>query len=178
MSVNLIPSEAKFQAQRIKFGKKMVKIAKILVAVWLSVVVIIFGIWIVLRQIQQAEKNKLTKAETAYEQLSNKLITNQKLRYKIKLVSQIVESRFEYARAFQTVNDYLPPEANISKLELNKDGNFAVDLELRGAKLMEEMEARIEATNRGAVEGIESVLIKSIGVNNGNWKLGLEVAIK
>lgn len=178
MSVNLIPSEAKFQVVRIKFGKRMVRMSQVLVAVWLSLVVVIFGIWIVLRQLYQVEKNKLGVAEKAYEQLSSKLITNQKLRYKIKLVSQIIGGRFEYAKAFRTVNDYLPPEANVTKLELKKDGKFAVDLELRGAKAMEEMEAKIKSTNSGAIEAIESVVLNSIAVSNGTWKLGLEVGIK
>jgi hypothetical protein len=178
VSVNLIPSEAKFQAQRIRFGKKMVKISQVLGAVWLSLVVVIFGIWIVLRQLYQVEKNKLGVAEKAYEQMSNKLITNQKLRYKIKLVSQIIDGRFEYARAFNTVNEYLPPEANVTKLELKKDGKFAIELQIMGARAMEEMEAKIKATNEGMVEAIESVVLKSIAVNNGTWSLALEVGIK
>lgn len=178
MSINLLPNEAKFLANRIKFGKQVLTVTYVMGGVWFSGLVIIYLIWFIFRQVYLAAGNKLTQAQTAYSQLSEHLITNQKLRYRVKLVSKILDSRFEYAHAFRTITNLFPATVTIKQFELQPDGSFVVNASVDQHSLMDEVEKRVLEINQGKSPDFSLAVLKSLSVNGRSWNFTLQVTIR
>ena len=178
MSINLLPSEAKFQASRIRFKKKVVDFTYFLIAAWVFSLVVVYAFWLINRKFVNDSAVVLDKAETAYGKLSTFLITNQKLRYKVKLVSSILDSRFEYGKAFRTINTLFTPEVVIKRLDLNDDSTFSVEAEVVGFENMDTVEKRIKNINDGKSEDFSNVKITQLSVMGNLWKFSLKVALK
>ena len=178
MSLNLLPSEAKFLANRIKFRKQVMSVTYLMVEIWIAVVVIIYGVWFLFRQINLADAKKLEVSQTAYGKLSSYLVTNQKLRYKVKLVSSILDQRFEYAKAFRTIEMLFPPTVMIRRFELQNDGTFAVDGEVGSHGTMDEVEKRLLEINQGKSADFKTAIINQLSVVGKQWSFSLNVALK
>lgn len=178
MSINLLPSEAKFQASRIHFRKKILKITYGLGGLWLGLIGVVYILWIVFRQIYLNSEARLAKSEEAYGKLSSFLVTNQKLRYKVKLVSSVLDTRFEYSKAFKTILNLFSSSVNVTNFELKKDGVFAVDGEVNGFGLMDEVEKRILEINQGKSNDFNTAVLKQLSVSGSKWKFSLDVTLK
>lgn len=178
MSVNLLPSEAKFQASKVKFQKRVVRLSQWLVGLWLAAAVVVGGIWLVSRQMYESGKKQLTNTENSYQSLASRLVTNQKLRYKVKLVSKVLGERFEYAKAFRSVQTFLPAESVITRLEIRDESVFRADIGLNGAKLVDDLESRMKSVASGGWPDIKSAKINTLAVDGNYWRAGVEVELK
>lgn len=178
MDLNLLPSEAKFQAQRIHFRQKARMMAKIIVGIWIVSILVVFGVWFGSNQLLTREQNSYSNSLTAFNGLTSSIALNQKLRYQAKLVGQILDSRYEYAKAFTTIKSFLPDGVAVNRLELGKENIFQIEATAGDNQTMDLIEKKVESVNRGEVEGFKSVALQSIQDNRNSWKLTLEVTLK
>ncbi len=178
MSINLLPSEAKFQTNRIHFRKKVIDVSYVLGGLWLGGLIIVYIIWLVYRQINLGDQKKLEVSTAAYNQLSSHLITNQELRYRLKLVSSILDKRFEYSKAFRTIVTLFPPPVSIDNFNLNEDGTFYVKGSVIGHQNMDQVETELISINNGDSAQFKSATLKQLSVDGENWTFSLEVVLK
>lgn len=145
---------------------------------WLVLLIAIYGIWFVFKQLYVAEGKKLEQAQSAYSQLSNHLVTNQKLRYRVKLVSQILDDRFEYSHAFRVISTLFPPSVVLNRFELQNDGSFLVDAAVDQHSLMDEVEKKVIEINQGKSVDFSAATLQQLSVSGSQWSFSLHVKLR
>jgi len=88
LDLNLLPSQAKFQAKKIRLQKKINTFVWIFGGVWLGVVVVILVIWLVLKMGLESDKKKYGLVLNQYKLLADNAVVSERLKYRAKLVSQ------------------------------------------------------------------------------------------
>ena len=148
--------------------------------VWLLVgtvtLVIFFGLGIVLT----TENNKYQQALNTFKGMSEEIVLSQQIKYRIKVLGQVLKSRFEYSTALEKVDSIFSEKAKLSKFEIDKDKNFKIMVTAFGREGVNYVEDKVLDVNNGKVEGIKSITINSVSftVNNGGWDINMEVKLK
>ncbi len=103
MSLNLLPSQAKFQVEKIRAMALSRKIMVIFLVTWVVLVLVVLGL-------EQGEKWWLDKQNMGYKsvvadylQSSSEIVTSQTIKFRAKLLGKVLADRFEYADAFKVV---------------------------------------------------------------------------
>ena len=178
MKLNLLPNVARFQAEKIKFSKKVMSIVVSVLSFWVVALVMVMVIyWI--------NKIKFSKSETKYEileseyiKMSEDVVINQVLRQKAKLVSQVLAERFEYGKAFARMGSLFGDAVVVDSMELGDKYNFSFEGSVIGGEQMDMVEERVEDVNKGLVDEFLSAKMVSSSVENDRWNFGLEVVLK
>jgi len=178
MEVNLLPNVAKFQADKVNFSRKMVGVTMTIGTVWVLVLAVVMAFyWISRINFSKTEsKHKALLAD--YLSMSEGVVVNQNLRYKLKLVNQVLSQRFEYGRAFRQMESLFGEEVKLSSLELKDDKSFSFSGEVVNGELMDMVERKIIDINEGRVEGFFGSRISSVENEGDLWKFDLEVDLK
>lgn len=177
MNLNLLPSRAKFQATKILWKERVNKFMIGLAVLWLVLVGVIFGLkmWGNLRK-TTAEKN-LAKVVAEYGNYNDTVQNNQRLKYKAKLVGEVLSGRFEYSRAFQAAKEFFPEGVVMSNFNLDNKGGLKLEGTTTGSNL-NKVEKLIGTINRGGSEVYSSAKITSLIWSEGFWKFIVEVGLK
>jgi hypothetical protein len=178
MDLNLLPSSAKFQASKVKLQKSVRKIVIWIMAGWAVVAVIIFALTLVVKVRMAVAESQLKKAKDAYLAMSDNIITSQILKYRAKTVGQVLDSRFEYGKAFEEVNGLFPPEVTLSGFRLMSTGKFQLSATTDGGVNMDKVEAIVAGINSGQNPEFKSAKITSLSFKNNSWTFSLEVNLK
>jgi len=178
MEVNLLPNVAKFQADKVNFSRKMVGVTMTIGTVWVLVLAVVMTFyWINRINFSKTEsKHKALLAD--YLSMSEGVIVNQNLRYKLKLVNQVLSQRFEYGKAFRQMESLFGDEVKLSSLELKDDKSFSFSGEVTNGELMDMVERKIIDINEGRVDGFFGARISSVENEADLWKFDLEVDLK
>ena len=103
--LNLLPSEAKFQAERMRLKAIINNFLWIFGGVWLLLVVIVFAIGLVLQLNLNRLTNNYKKGLTQYETLIGSMAINQKVKYQAKVVAKVLADRFKYGESMEMVRN-------------------------------------------------------------------------
>ena len=178
MNLNLLPSEAKFQATKNKLENKIRKVMMLMVGLWIVVMVGVYGAGFVFNTKLNSEKKSQQKALTDYGTFSDSVIVNQNLKYKAKMVGKALAARFEYGKAFETVNSLFPEGIKLENFEMDPGGFFKVTGTMIGRDNVDKLESLVSDINAGGDSRFESIKLSSLSVRLGVWKVGMEVALK
>jgi len=178
MEINLLPNVAKFQADKVNFSRKMVGITVTIGIVWVVVLAVVMVFYWVSRINFSKIESKHKVLLTDYLSMSEGVVVNQNLRYKLKLVNQVLSQRFEYGKAFRQMENLFGDEVKLSSLELKDDKSFSFSGEVANGELMDMVERKIIDINEGRVDGFLGARIGSIENEGDLWKFDLEVALK
>jgi hypothetical protein len=126
MNLNLLPSQAKFQAERMRMEKLAKKILIIVAIVWVVAAVLIFAFWGGSGFVLGKEKDKYKKAVSSYLSLSDEVITSQLIKYRAKVLGKVLSDRFEYSTAFKKVSGLFGDQIKIAGFELRETSMFDV----------------------------------------------------
>lgn len=177
IKLNLMPSMAKFQAEKIRFSKKVKSISMFVLLVWAVSLTIIMVIYWLSRLNLSKLNDKYKTLESDYKNMSENIIINQQLRYKAKLVSQILSSRFEYGATFSKMDSLFGEEVMIESMELVDNEKFTVSARVIGDDMMDMVEERVADINDGLVKEFVSAKLESVSVAGQEWSFGLEVTL-
>jgi hypothetical protein len=178
MDLNLLPSGAKFQAAKVKLQKKVRKILIWTVSVWLAAAAIIFGLNLVAKLRITAAQTQLKKAQDAYMAMADNIITSQNLKYRAKVVGGVLNSRFEYGKAFEEVGKLFPPEVEMTDFKLKDDGGFVLTAQTSGGMNMDMVEKIIGGINDGQNTEFKSAKLATLIFDKNLWKFTVEVTLK
>lgn len=178
MDLNLLPSEAKFQAAKIRLENKAKLIMAIMLIVWISAILIVFAASFVFSTKLKSEESLKKKALSEYSTLSDSVIVNQGLKYKAKMVGKTLATRFEYGKAFETVNSIFPEGIALENFEMDPGGFFKVSGTTVGRQNVDKLEGFVNAINGGSDSRFVSIRLSSLTVKSGVWRIGMEVTLK
>lgn len=177
MNLNLLPSQAKFQAFKIKFKKKTVIFVWGLSALWFVVTLVIFGIWFFTQANYKREEKLYNREVEAYKALSDKVVLSEQIKYRAKMVGEVLSNRFEYGEAFSKINNLFSENVLIEDFKLEDKSTFSLDGMVLGSNI-DEVELRIEEINNGEVDEFKSAKIKALSLDQQEWDFGMEVVLK
>lgn len=175
--LNLLPSSAKFQAERIRLRKEIRKLMIALGIIWVVIVVVVLGLWLVASMLLTASETKLKKAVTSYTSMSTEIIASQLLKYRAKILGGVLLGRFEYGKTIQRLNSLFPPEVVMDNFEVDNTKTFNLSGKVSGIKAVDVVENKINDVNSGQVEGFKSAKLTSLRYGNNIWKFSMEVVI-
>lgn len=178
LNLNLLPSRAKFQAAKIKLNRQVRMVMIGIAAIWLTAAVIIFGLNIFAKVLMTSQQKKFNTSETAYLALKDSIVINQRLKYKAKMVGGALNSRFEYGKAFETIQRLFPASIEMSKFELESTNGFNISAKTRGKENMDKVENMIADINEGKNEDFKQAKLNSLNYDQGEWSFTMEVGLK
>jgi len=178
MDLNLLPSGAKFQAVKIKLQKKVRTIMAVILSVWVVAVVIIFGLILLAKVRTAAAESQFKKAQSAYMALADNIVTNQRLKYRAKIVGEVLDKRFEYSKAFEAVNSFFPSEVSLTSFNIKSQGKFQLLAATTDGKSLDKVEKVIVDINNQRDTKFKSAKMTTLSYSNGKWIFSVEVGLK
>lgn len=178
MNLNLLPSQAKFQAARTKVQTISRKAMVVMLTVWILALVVVYGYSLFVNSVLAKEETKLKRVTDDYVALADNIVTSQKLKYKAKLVGGVLDQRFEYGKAFETVTKLFPESIKLDNFELKKQGQFDLFGSTTGGENVKLLENLITSINNQENEHFDRAVLKSISTKSGLWTFSMEVKLR
>jgi hypothetical protein len=177
--LNLLPSSAKFQAERVRWQKGVKIYWWFLGIVWLVLVLVVFGWWLIVKYGLVSLEKKYQRVLGSYRSLAGEVWGNERLKYKTKIVGETLVGRFEYGSTIKKMDELFPSQKiRIGDFELVERKKFLVKGEIDDGPNLDELEARILEINRGESELFKKASLLSLGLIRGFWNFELEVELK
>jgi hypothetical protein len=177
--LNLLPSSAKFQAERIRLKTLVTNFLWIFGGAWLLLVVFVFLFEFVLNLNLKNLNGKYKVVSTQYESLSENMALTQKIKYQAKVVGTVLSNRFEYGESMKLVKGLFSDDVVIENLEIDNEKKFSIEGSVSRGEFLNEVEDMVEMINSGSISGFKAAEINNVSVNNsGGWKFKLGVEIK
>lgn len=179
-NLNLLPSQAKFQATRMKLQENLKKYMSFVIVLWVVVVLLMVVVYFGSGYVLTVQNNKYKQALSDFQGNSEEVIVNQLLKYRTKVLGQVLKDRYEYSVAFKKINLIFEDRVKLSTFELDKDKNFMVKVIATDKESLDFVEKKVSLANSGELEGIKAITINSASntVVNGFWTVTMGVILK
>ena len=176
--LNLLPNVAKFQAQRLRLKSQILLGVEIFAGVWILAVVSIFALGFVFKLRYNALDKRYRGIVLDMENFAKDIVLTQQTKYKLKVVGNILNSRFEYGKAFDAIANLFGEGVEVTNYDLSENGNISIQAKALGYAAMDEVEEKIVEITQGEDETFESAKINSLAYDSGSWSFSLEVVLK
>ena len=179
LNINLLPSQAKFQADKIKLKKTIRHYEMMVLGGWLLLVVGTFVLFFGSGFLLNNSQKKYQQAVNIFQSDTEGIVLNQLLKYRAKALGQVLNDRFEYAASFEKINSIFSEKAKVSEFELNdKDKIFTMTVTATDKEGVDYVEDRVLEVNEGKVDGIKKITISGVTYEvGGQWSIKMEVMI-
>ncbi|MBU3935430.1 hypothetical protein KJ909_02030 [Patescibacteria group bacterium] len=176
--LNLLPSQAKFQAKIINLKKKVTTFLWGVTGFWLLVLGVTFAVWLFFRLNLNREKDNYTKTLAQYKSLSDNAFVSEKLKYRAKLVAKMLDERFEYGESIKKAQSFFSEKIKVEGFELLNVGDFEISGVVAGVEGIDEVEEKIEKIAEGRLEGFAFAKMKSLSFANNAWEFNMELKLE
>lgn len=176
-NLNLLPSQAKFQAERIKLEALIKKYVTWVLVVWAILIVLTGVFYFGSRLILNVQKEKYNMALTDFKENNQEVVTGQMIKYRAKVLGEVLAQRYEYAAAFEKIGEIFSDKVSLSKFEIDKDKNFQVEVIAADKEGVDYVEDTIEKANNKKIDKVKKIILDMVtySVNNGAWLIKMEV---
>lgn len=180
MSLNLLPSQAKFQAEKIRANALAKKILTFFLIGWVVVVLVILAVEQGYKMWLKNQKVKYDNVVSNYMQSASEIVVSQTVKFRAKLLGKVLTDRFEYSDAFNVVGNIFDSSVAIKDFELKENSYFTMMVSVSDSPSMTKLESRIKEINLGNEEKIKNVKLNSASYSksSGEWLVNLEVYLK
>jgi hypothetical protein len=177
--LNLLPSQAKFQAERMRLKAVINNFLWIFGGVWVLLVIVIFLLELVLNFSLKKFNNDYKKVSTQYQSLAENMVLTQKIKYQAKVVAKVLSDRFEYGKSMKLVKSLFSEKLLIKNMEMTDTKGFQVEGSVEAGEDMNELEDKVNYINSGLVDGVVSAQIKDVSIDTvKGWTFVMEVKLK
>jgi hypothetical protein len=146
---------------------------------WLAVVVITTVLYFGSSYVLEQQNKKYQQTLTDFKSSSEEIIVNQLLKYRTKVLGQVLKDRYEYSVAFEKINSIFTDKVKLSKFELDIDKNFSINVIALDKDSIDFVEEKVAQANSGKLEGVKSINISSVSYSVTNaWTINMEVVLK
>ena len=178
LNLNLLPSQAKFQAAKIKLTKQVRLVMIGIASAWVVAVLVVFSLNLIVNLQLDRQNKSFKSASDAYVALKDNIIISQRLKYKAKLVGGVLSSRFEYGKAFEIIKGLFPEGITMTNFELKDRGGFAITAKTFGHDNINKVEQMMADINSGKNQNFSSARLTLLNYSQDNWNFMMEVALK
>jgi len=178
MSLNLLPSQAKFQADKIKIQAKIKKYLIVVSSLWLVAVVIVFGYQLTVRNKLNKLMSNNKNLATNYAKESKQIFLSNRLKYQVKQIGEILNDRFEYSVPFRMVDTLFPENITVLNYQLTDKDVFNITGVVSGNKNVTILEEKQDQINKGKINGFSQAKLITLSTKSGLWNFTMEVEIK
>ena len=178
MSLNLLPSQAKFQALKIKHKQIASKVMLTMAVIWVLMAMIVFGANFVIGYNVTDSQKKYNVVLTSFMTMVNNVQVDQQLKTNAKLVGESLDSRFEYGKSFELIQSLFPEGITLNKYDLQNRGMFQVQGTTSGKSNVDQLENIAADINSGKKEGLAKCRMTALTVSNNIWNFSMEVELK
>jgi hypothetical protein len=177
--LNLLPSQAKFQAEKMHWKMIINNFLWVFGGFWLLLVVLVFLLSLI-KNLSLKKLNTEYKTVLAhYESLSENMLLNQKIKYQAKIVAKVLANRFEYGESMKLVSNLFSGNIIINKLDISDEKKFKINGGLLNGEAMDGVEDLVENINSGLVDGFKSAAIREVSVDlSKGWNFMVEVELE
>jgi hypothetical protein len=178
MDLNLLPSEAKFQAAKIKLKKRINTFMWLFSGFWLILVMVIFIVWFWRKANLNSNEKTYQKTLKNYQSMVGNVVISQQIKFQAKLVGKLLSDRFEYGSAVKKVMQLFSTDVTINDFEIQEGRRFTIKGTVLGENL-DEVEKKSGEINGGKVENFSSARVTSLVISpDGICKFSMEVGLK
>jgi len=178
-NLNLLPSQAKFQAARMKLQGILRQYMSLALVIWVAVIIVVVVLYLGSNFILNLQNKKYQQSLSSLKGMSEEVVTNQLMKFRTKVLGQVLKDRFEYSVAFEKINSIFTEKAKVAKFELNKNKEFIIEVRAPDKEALNYVEDKVAEANKGLVDGVKTITIDSANYTLGNnWSINMEVALK
>lgn len=173
--LNLLPSKAKFEAKRIALKKKINSFLWIFGGVWVLSLIVVLGIFFISQFVLKNYDKDYKRGFEQYKTLLGSMVVNQQVKYQAKVVSRVLDERFEYGSSIERVKSLFSEGIVIEDIQIGKKKEFKLSGRIVEGKLLDEVEEKVVAINQGKLEGLKEARLKSVEIGVNGWSFQMEV---
>ncbi|HOR02272.1 MAG TPA: hypothetical protein PKZ92_03380 [Candidatus Woesebacteria bacterium] len=177
--LNLLPSEAKFQAEKIKIKGMINNFLWIFGGFWFLLLVGVVVVSLVMQLSLKGLTKEYEKNQNEYQALAGSMATNQKVKYQAKVVSKVLVDRFEYGKSMEMIKNLFSQDIVISNLEIGERKVFTIFGTVVDGSKLSEVEQKVIDINYDLIEGFSSAKMTGLSYDPiKNWQFQVEVKLK
>ncbi len=174
-TINLLPSADRLNLSQQKLVKRLNTFAMVLVVLTMIFVGGIFGYQFWLKERKNNLINDKRKLNQSLSQFDLQLSLQQNLRYRLKLVSQLLSDRTNTVEDLTDVDDVLPSGAVVERLDV-QGKSIDISGKLTELKQVAELERKIsEIRKKGSYKEIN---LGALNKRNEGWPFEIKVVKK
>lgn len=176
--LNLLPSQAKFQAEKIHLKMVINNFLWIFGGVWLLLVLAVFLFDFILNLNLKKLNSEYQTVSAQYQSLSENMLLNQKIKYQAKIVAKVLSNRFEYGKSMKLVSGLFSDNVELDNVDIAGSKKFNLSGTVVSGEYMDEVEDMVDQINSGFVDGFKSAEIKGVSVSAvKGWQFSMEVEL-
>lgn len=176
--LNLLPSQAKFQAEKIHIKGVINNFLWVFSGLWVLLLIGVFLFEFILNLSIKKINNDYQKVLGQYQSLMENIALTQKIKYQAKIVGKVLLDRFEYGESMKLVNNLFPEGVVVSSSEIVESKKFQVRGKVDEGENLVKMEQLVDDINAGLVDGVKQSEIKDVSIDINGWDFTLEVDLK
>ncbi len=177
--LNLLPSEAKFQAEKIKIKGIINNFLWIFGGFWFLLLVGVVAVSLVMQLSLKGLTKEYEKGQSQYQALAGSMAINQKIKYQAKVVSKVLVDRFEYGRSMEMIKNLFSQNITVTNLEIGEKKVFTVFGTVADGNNLSEVEKKVADINYDLIDGFKSAKIANLSYDPiRNWQFQVEVKLK
>lgn len=177
--INLLPSRAKFQAKKMAIKSKLSSFLWIFGGFWVLLLLVVLGGFFVSNLVLSQENKKYDTGLAQYKNLLGSMVVNQEVKYRAKIVSQMLDDRFEYGSSIEKIKSMFSENVSVDDINIDGKKQFVVEGTINNGNYVSEVEEKIVEINNGDVDDFSEAVLQDIQINNnGSWKFKMEVSLK
>lgn len=178
MDINLLPSQAKFQAKRMALKAKINFFLWILGGIWVVFLIVVLGIFFISQMVLNQLNKKYESGLGQYNSLLGSMAVTQQVKYQAKLVGKILEERFEYGNSIEKVKSIFSENIEINDVKIENQKQFVLSGSVASGQYMDEVEDKVVEINSGELEGFLGAELKMVEINQNGWAFEMEVKLR
>jgi len=180
MSLNLLPSQAKFQVERMRAIALSRRILTIVLVVWVSLTILVFAFEQGAKWWLEQENLKYKTVVADFLQSSSEIVTSQTIKARAKMLGTVLASRFEYSDAFNVVGNIFDKKLIIKDFELKEKSYFVMTVVATDEDAMRSLESKVMEINAGSDPKINKIVINGASFSklSAEWLVSMEVYLK
>lgn len=177
-NLNLLPSQAKFQADRMNLQKKLRQYILVAAVIWVSLGILTLALNLIFNFRLKYEERKYNQTVEALKNMDQEIALSQLIKYRIKVLGEVLKERFEYSTAFETISNLFAEKATLGKFNMDENKKFEIEVLASDKESLDYIENRVKRINNGEVPGVKMVVMKKAVAEDGLWTVNMEVGLE
>lgn len=176
--LNLLPSQAKFQAERMHLKKMISNFIWVMGGGWLTVVIVVLGLNLLAQLSLNQLNKKHQKTADQYKSLAQNMLISQQVKQQAKVVATVLQKRFEYGSSMEKIKNIFSDKIVINGFHLTEDKTYKLEVSVPNPIDFDEVELKIDDINQGSLEGFKSAKLEKLEIDKAKgWIFNMEVIL-